>query len=113
MSDFLMPMLNTSSGRPSGPHEIDLRVSVADDVHMSGFVIGLHPARHGQLAPANDALSIALEVDDIDAAVQELGGQGVSFPKGVKDDGAVKLAMFADPDGYPLYLCQVMHGANA
>ena len=83
------------------------------EVEAGGFVIGLHPARHGQSVPTNDALSIGLEVDDIDAAVRELGGRGVAFPRGVKDDGGVRLAPFADADGYPLYLCQVYHGAKA
>jgi catechol 2,3-dioxygenase-like lactoylglutathione lyase family enzyme len=83
------------------------------EVEADGFTIGLHPARPGQAAVANDALSIGLEVDDIDEAVAELTRRGVAFPRGVKADGAVKLAAFTDPDGTPLYVCQVVYGAKA
>jgi hypothetical protein len=38
--------------------------------------------------------------------VQVLSNRGVAFQGPVRQDGAVKLAFFADPDGNALYLAE-------
>lgn len=42
----------------------------------------------------------------IDAVVKTLESRGVQFPEGIVADGPVKLAMFRDPDGNVMYLCE-------
>ena len=39
-------------------------------------------------------------------AVTAYEALGVSFPGGIHDDGAVRLAFFKDPDGNEHYLCE-------
>lgn len=73
------------------------------------FSIGLHPAgAHPGLAGSRGAISIGLTVgESIDSVVMKLAAKGVKFDGPVKDDGAVRLAFFGDPDGNELYLCEV------
>jgi catechol 2,3-dioxygenase-like lactoylglutathione lyase family enzyme len=81
-------------------------------VRAGKFVIGLHPAgNHPGLAGSRGAISIGLTVtESIDLVVQRLRDKGVVFDGPVKNDGAVRLAFFGDPDGNELYLCEVKHG---
>lgn len=83
----------------------------------SGFQIGLHsPSDSAGTPGTNGAIHIGLAVArPIETVVKELLAARVEFhrPKGettpvIDDDGAVKLAHFSDPDGNPLYLCEVM-----
>lgn len=46
----------------------------------------------------------AIEVDDLDKAVQGLEGRGISFPAGIQTFTHLRLAEFADPDGNRLQL---------
>ncbi len=82
------------------------------EVETSGLTVGLHPKGKGASPPAApDAVSIGLEVDSIEAAMKMLGAKGVRFDGGPVDDGMVRLAFFTDPDGTPLYLCEVKRAA--
>ncbi|HWH95098.1 MAG TPA: VOC family protein [Baekduia sp.] len=47
---------------------------------------------------------VALHVDDVAAARQELEDQGVAFQQDTLDSGVCHQAFFADPDGNPLIL---------
>jgi catechol 2,3-dioxygenase-like lactoylglutathione lyase family enzyme len=47
---------------------------------------------------------IALHVDDVEAARNELEGQGVRFPQETIDSGVCHMAFFADPFGNGLML---------
>jgi predicted enzyme related to lactoylglutathione lyase len=47
---------------------------------------------------------IALHVDDVAAARQELESRGVSFRGDIIDSGVCHMALFADPDGNGLML---------
>ena len=47
---------------------------------------------------------IALHVDDVDSARQELEGKGVEFVRDTLDSGVCHMAFFADPDGNQLML---------
>ena len=73
----------------------------------SGFKIGLHPAGpHSPQPGSKGAISVGFWVDQpIEGACAELTKKGVTFLGKPRDDGPVKLASFADPDGNPLYLC--------
>lgn len=80
-----------------------------------GFTIGLHPP--GERAPrpgTSGSIQVGLTVvQSIEHVVTALQDKGVKFQAGdggpIVDDGPVKLAFFADPDGNDLYLCQVAH----
>jgi hypothetical protein len=61
--------------------------------------------RGGSSPGGSQSLSIGLAVPDLRAAVEDLKRGGVSFSR-VTEDGFVKLAFFADPDGNPLYLAE-------
>lgn len=72
-----------------------------------GFQIGLHPASEHSPAGAGGSMSVGFYADrPIDRAVADLKKAGVRFDGPVIDDGPVRLANFADPDGNPLYLCE-------
>ena len=47
---------------------------------------------------------VALHVDDVEAARQELEGRGVEFLADTIDSGVCHMAMFPDPDGNVLML---------
>ena len=47
---------------------------------------------------------VALHVDDVEAARQELEGKGVEFLADTIDSGVCHMAMFPDPDGNVLML---------
>ena len=47
---------------------------------------------------------IALRVDDVPAAREELEGRGVQFDGDIVDSGVCHQAYFKDPDGNPLIL---------
>ena len=81
------------------------------ELEMSGINIGLHPATQKGPAPGvKGAISIGLEVDDLDAEMARLKAKGVVFQGNVAEDGPVRLAFFGDPDGNPIYLTQVKRG---
>ncbi len=77
-----------------------------------GLVIGLHPP--SKLLPppgTNGSVQIGFNTTGaMEHAVQTLQSQGVTFRQiegnPIVDDGFVKLAFFADPDGHELYLCE-------
>ena len=50
------------------------------------------------------SLPIALHVDDVQAAREELEGKGVKFPTDTIDSGVCHMAHFSDPDGNTLML---------
>lgn len=81
------------------------------EVETTGLTVGLHPqGPHTPKAGTEGAMSIGLQVADIEKAMAELKAKGVTFTAGPTDDGYVTLAFFADPDGNPLYLCQTKQG---
>jgi catechol 2,3-dioxygenase-like lactoylglutathione lyase family enzyme len=90
---------------------LELKVRYGNDwaeVAAPGITLGLHQAM-GVVARAdpNIGISIGLEVDDIEAAVKELGGKGVVFPSGIRETNDLREASFVDPDGASLYLAEI------
>jgi catechol 2,3-dioxygenase-like lactoylglutathione lyase family enzyme len=74
-----------------------------------GVRIGLHPGGKKPLADHPRHISIGLEVEDIDAAIAELRDRGIKIGDAKRDKG-LRLADLTDPDGNPLYLCEVKWG---
>src|SRR5690349_4985789 len=73
-------------------------------VHAPGVTIGLHPkAGHDASVPRGN-LSIGFEVEDMEAAVRHLTTHGVPLTPFETEEA--KFALFADPDGAPLYFIQ-------
>jgi catechol 2,3-dioxygenase-like lactoylglutathione lyase family enzyme len=73
-----------------------------------GLQLGLHPAGPASPRPgARGSISVGLTVTaPIEQVVTTLKARGVQFHGPIKDDSAVRLAFFGDPDGNDLYLCQ-------
>jgi predicted enzyme related to lactoylglutathione lyase len=63
---------------------------------MQSDAFGIEFARHSH--------PIALHVDDVAAAREELESRGVSFAADTMDSGVCHMAHFADPDGNALML---------
>jgi len=74
-----------------------------------GVTIGLHPGGKKPLADHSRHLSIGLQVEDLDAAIAELRDRGIKVGEAKRDKG-LRLADLTDPDGNPLYLCEVKWG---
>jgi catechol 2,3-dioxygenase-like lactoylglutathione lyase family enzyme len=73
-------------------------------VHAPGVTIGLHPKREHDRNMPRGNLSIGFEVPDMEAAVRQLTDNGVALTPFENDEA--KFALFADPDGAPLYFIQ-------
>jgi catechol 2,3-dioxygenase-like lactoylglutathione lyase family enzyme len=77
-----------------------------------GLRIGLHPEGHGPKAGTQGAISIGFNIQGaIEGVVASLKEKGVAFRGPILDNSkteGIKLAMFGDPDGNPLYLCEVV-----
>ncbi len=92
----------------------DLKARFGNDwaeVAVAGLTVGLHPAYEG--APTGTGIgkaAVGLEVADIAAGVTALQAKGVAFTTDIQDNGFLKIAHFADPEGNPLYLTQVAGG---
>jgi catechol 2,3-dioxygenase-like lactoylglutathione lyase family enzyme len=81
------------------------------EVETNGITIGLHPATtNGPKPGTSGAISIGLEVDDLDSEVIRFKQKGVTFHGNVLDDGPLRLAFFGDQDGNPFYLAQMKKG---
>ena len=79
------------------------------DISAPDLTIGLHPVGdHGPRPDGGSSMSIGLQVDDIDAAMDALKSRGVQFSR-VSDEGYLRLANFSDPDNNQLYLAQEKH----
>jgi catechol 2,3-dioxygenase-like lactoylglutathione lyase family enzyme len=77
-----------------------------------GLIIGLHPAEgpHMPTPGTRGSLSIGFNVTDtLEAAMEELSKQGVSFGEHIVEDEHVRIVFFNDPDGNGLYLAQVLY----
>jgi catechol 2,3-dioxygenase-like lactoylglutathione lyase family enzyme len=73
-----------------------------------GLSIGLHPATSEIPAGRRGSVAIGLYLDmPIGEAVEQLRTAGVTFDGPVKQDVALSLAFFSDPDGNPLYVAEM------
>jgi catechol 2,3-dioxygenase-like lactoylglutathione lyase family enzyme len=73
-----------------------------------GLSIGLHPATAEVPAGQRGSMAIGLYLDGpIGEAVKRLSNQGVRFDGPIKEDKALSIAFFSDPDGNPLYVAEM------
>lgn len=70
------------------------------------FVVALHTARPGTPLPPQGGITVGFGVADVNAERARLEAAGVPFHGPTVDNPPVRLAFFADPDGYPLYLVE-------
>jgi catechol 2,3-dioxygenase-like lactoylglutathione lyase family enzyme len=77
------------------------------EVQGADLTIGLHGSDGHGVSPAPGSLSIGFTVDRLDTAMPAQQERGIQFAPQVVGDGPVKLAYFKDPDGTPLYLCEL------
>ena len=70
-----------------------------------GITIGLHPQREERKSPEEGNVSIGFAVESLEKAMQQLKKKGIDFIE--HDDGHIRLALFNDSDGTPLYLGEV------
>ena len=74
------------------------------EIKTKGLTIGLHS--HRKTKEKNQGISLGFTVQKLEPAMKALKKKGIKF-NGVHREGPVSLAFFSDPDGTPLYLCQV------
>jgi catechol 2,3-dioxygenase-like lactoylglutathione lyase family enzyme len=102
------------------------KLGLTEDISMSDDNGVLYNAGQGSKLyiysrpnpPTADNTQVSFKVDDIEKAMEELSGSGVSFEhydmpglktneKGIAEMGKIKSAWFKDPDGNILSLLQV------
>lgn len=72
-----------------------------------GLVLGLHGEREGGRAGRGGSISVGFNVSEsLDRVVETLRARGVEFRGPIREDTAVRLAFFGDPDGNDLYLAE-------
>ena len=64
----------------------------------------MDPRGFGQEYRGPSATTVALQVDDVEAARAALEARGVAFHMDTIDSGVCHMAIFSDPDGNPLML---------
>ena len=85
-----LPLSTRWGNMPAGEYETGtLTLAV-----MQSDAFGIEFQRHSH--------PIALHVDDVAAAREELEGQGIEFHGDIVDSGVCHMAYFADPDGNAL-----------
>jgi endonuclease III/catechol 2,3-dioxygenase-like lactoylglutathione lyase family enzyme len=78
------------------------------ELQVPGLTIALHPAgRRGLGGNRQTNVAIGFQVERLEPALAALAARGVAFTMGGEDGGGPRLAHFADPDGTPLYLCEL------
>jgi catechol 2,3-dioxygenase-like lactoylglutathione lyase family enzyme len=77
------------------------------EVDGPGVTLGLHKAMEaGASRGGVGSVAVGLEVEQpLEDVVAVLENRGIAFPQGMQQ-GAVRLAWFADPDGNRLYLSE-------
>ena len=76
----------------------------ASEFETGSLTIALMQSDAFGLEFAPHSLPIALHVDDVQAAREELEAKGVRFPADTLDSGVCHMAHFRDPDGNVLML---------
>jgi catechol 2,3-dioxygenase-like lactoylglutathione lyase family enzyme len=74
----------------------------------AGFQLGLHPAGPSSPIPGvTGGITVGVAVDEpIEQVVDTLRTRGVAVRSPISDEGMLRLAFLADPDGNQLYLAE-------
>jgi len=91
---FYRTILDLKLGRDAAPHWVDFDLG-------DGRMLGLHPASE-TLAVKPGSLQLGFYVDDIDKFVTDARTAGVRILQEPHDEGFGRMAVIADPDGYPV-----------
>ncbi len=75
------------------------------ELEAPGTVIALHPNRKPTASPPPKTMSIGFQVKDLERTVAKLEKRGLTFK--IEDEGFLRRADFADPDGHRLYLMEL------
>lgn len=81
--------------RPTMDHKMENGHWVEYDIGPSTLAIG----KAEGMTPSPDGCSVALEVEDFDAAIDELRAAGVEFAFGPLETPVCHMAFVRDPDG--------------
>lgn len=86
-------------------HQVEGHLAV---VEAPGLTISLlYPAgEQGSPQGKSGSMSIGLEVQELESAVEILKSRGVEFQH-MMEEAATRLAHFSDPEGNPLYLIEL------
>ena len=72
------------------------------EVQAAELIIGLHPKSDKITFGTN--ISIGFGVGEFDQTIQNLEKEGIEFK--IQEEGFIRLASFADPDGNSLFLAE-------
>jgi len=89
---------------------IDAQTGRWVEIETPGVTIGLHEVMDkGTITPLpENAPRLGFNVDDLDAAKQELESRNVKFAPQGFETPAIRFAFFSDPAGNPCYLAQLI-----
>ena len=94
--DFYRDVIGLKVGNDQPPHWVDFALG-------GGAQLGLHPVTP-DMAVKPGSMSIGFGVDDVDATVAGMKSKGVRVISQPVDENFGRLAVIADPDGYPVQL---------
>jgi len=112
MSTFAMAMLvcsNLERSREFYRVVLGLKLRTNDIPHWvdfelpGGCVLGLHPASES-LSVKPGSLQLAFYVSNVDRFVTDARASGVRILQEPYDERQVRIAVIADPDGYPIQI---------
>jgi catechol 2,3-dioxygenase-like lactoylglutathione lyase family enzyme len=91
---FYKTILDLKLGTDAAPHWVDFDLG-------DGRMLGLHPAGDS-LAPKPGSLQLGFTVGDVDKFVTDARTAGVRILQEPHDEQSWRIAVIADPDGYPV-----------
>jgi catechol 2,3-dioxygenase-like lactoylglutathione lyase family enzyme len=91
---FYRTILDLKLGTDAAPHWIDFDLG-------DGRRLGLHPASDS-LTVKPGSVQLGFYVDEVDKFVTDARTAGVPILQEPHDEGFGRLAVIADPDGYPI-----------
>jgi catechol 2,3-dioxygenase-like lactoylglutathione lyase family enzyme len=99
--DFYRDVVGLKVRTNAVPHWVDFELE-------GGFVLGLHPAS-GTLSVRPGSLQLVFHVANVDAFVTDARTAGVRILQDPFQESFARLAVIADPDGYPVQVGTPKH----
>jgi predicted enzyme related to lactoylglutathione lyase len=93
---FYRNVLELKLGTDAAPHWVDFELG-------GGQLLGLHPASE-TLTVKPGSVQLGFYVEDVDRFVTDARTAGASILQEPHDEGFGRLAVIADPDGYPIQI---------
>jgi catechol 2,3-dioxygenase-like lactoylglutathione lyase family enzyme len=91
---FYRTILDLKLGTDAGPHWVDFDLG-------GGQLLGLHPTSDS-LTVKPGSVQLGFTVENVDKFVTDARTAGVRVLQEPHDEGFARLAVIADPDGYPI-----------